>query len=62
MRIDGSLELDNEFASIHKMGAKVQQLDACNGWTFWHYEQDGKWLQIDEIRKNYRKTVLAAGA
>ena len=62
VRIDGSLELNNEFASIHKMGAKVQELDACNGWTFWHYEVDGKWLQIDEIRKTYRKTVLAAGA
>ena len=62
VRIDGSLELNSEFASIHKMGAKVQELDACNGWTFWHYEVDGKWLQIDEIRKTYRKTVLAAGA
>ena len=62
VRIDGSLELNNEFASIHKMGAKVQELDACNGWTFWHYEVDGKWQQIDEIRKTYRKTVLAAGA
>ncbi len=62
VRIDGSLELNNEFASIHKMGAKVQELDACNGWTFWHYEVDGKWLQIDEIRSTYRKTVLAAGA
>ena len=62
VRIDGSLELNNEFASIHKMGAKVQELDACNGWTFWHYEVDGKWQQIDEIRTTYRKTVLAAGA
>lgn len=62
VRIDGSLERDGEFASIHKMGAKVQELDACNGWTFWNYSDNGKWQQIDELRKTYRKTVLSAGA
>ncbi len=62
VRIDGSLEHDDETASIHKMGAKVQELDACNGWTFWHYEQGGKLLPIDTLRKTYRQTVLAAGA
>ena len=24
--------------SIHKIGALVQGLPACNGWTFWHFE------------------------
>lgn len=62
VRIDGSLERDKETASIHKMGAKVQELDACNGWTFWHYEEAGKWLPIDDLRKTYRETVLGAGA
>ncbi len=62
VRIDGSLELDGETASIHKMGAKVQGLDACNGWTFWHTEEAGNLTQIDEIRKRYRSEVLAAGA
>lgn len=62
VRIDGSLEKDGESASIHRMGAKVQELDACNGWTFWHYEDAGKLLQIDEIRKKYRQEVLPAGA
>ena len=62
VRLDGSLEMDGESASIHRMGAKVQGLDACNGWTFWHYEDAGKLLQIDEIRKKYRKEVLPAGA
>ncbi|MCP4181891.1 MAG: modification methylase, partial [Hyphomicrobiales bacterium] len=51
-----------ESASIHKMGAMVQTLDACNGWTFWHFEQDGNWLPIDALRKTYRETVLNAGA
>lgn len=62
VRIDGSLQLENETASIHKMGAKVQNLDACNGWTFWHYREKGKWLPIDALRKTYRETVLGAGA
>lgn len=62
VRLDGSLEMNGESASIHRMGAKVQGLDACNGWTFWHYEEAGKLLQIDEIRKKYRKEVLPAGA
>ncbi len=62
VRIDGSLECNSEFASIHKMGAIVQTLDACNGWTFWHFEQDGNWLPIDALRKTYRETVLNAGA
>lgn len=62
VRIDGSLELDGETASIHRMGAKVQGLDACNGWTFWHFKQGAKLVQIDEIRKTYRTEVMAAGA
>ncbi|MCB1438666.1 MAG: site-specific DNA-methyltransferase [Nitratireductor sp.] len=62
VRLDGSLERDGEAASIHKMGAKVQELDACNGWTFWHYA-DGKDLKpIDELRSRYRSEVMAAGA
>jgi len=61
VRIDGSLEMNGEAASIHKMGARVQELDACNGWTFWHFKDGDKLSQIDEIRKRYRKEVLAAG-
>ncbi len=62
VRVDGSLERGTHTASIHKMGASVQQLDACNGWTFWHYKHAGKWQPIDALRKNYRETVLSAGA
>ena len=62
VRLDGSLEMAGESASIHRMGAKVQELDACNGWTFWHYEDGGKLFQIDEIRTRYRTEVLSAGA
>ncbi len=62
VRIDGSLEREGETASIHKMGAKVQSLDACNGWTFWHVKQGKHWVVIDTLRKQYREEVLAAGA
>ena len=62
VRIDGSLELEGETASIHRMGAKVQGLDACNGWTFWHTKEGNKLVQIDEIRKTYRSEVMRAGA
>ncbi len=38
VRADGTLVSDGEAGSIHRVGARVQGLDACNGWTFWHYE------------------------
>jgi len=62
VRVDGSLEHDQETASIHRMGAKVQGLDACNGWTFWHFKDGRKLKPIDDLRKAYRAEVLAAGA
>ena len=36
VRIDGSLISNNSKGSIHSVGAEVQGLQACNGWTFWH--------------------------
>ncbi len=60
VRIDGSLECQDESASIHRMGAKVQGLDACNGWTFWHVKQGDELTCIDELRDAYRKQHLAA--
>ncbi|MGI9352642.1 MAG: site-specific DNA-methyltransferase [Rhizobiaceae bacterium] len=62
VRIDGSLEHEGETASIHRMGAKVQGLDACNGWTFWHVIDGKTWKPIDELRKTYRREVMQAGA
>lgn len=55
VRIDGSLEHKGENASIHRMGAKVQGLDACNGWTFWHVRFGNKLTCIDDLRTEYRK-------
>lgn len=42
--------------SIHKVGATVQGLPACNGWTFWHFESDSKknLAPIDLLRQRIR--------
>ncbi len=40
--------------SIHKVGALVQGLPACNGWTFWHAERGGKLVCIDDFRTKMR--------
>ena len=40
----------------------VQGLDACNGWTFWHYERAGGLTQIDELRRIVRVGMEKAGA
>ena len=40
--------------SIHKVGALVQGAEACNGWTYWHFERDGARRPIDELRAKVR--------
>jgi modification methylase len=50
---DGTLDRDGEQGSIHKTGAAVQGAPACNGWTFWHYEEGGALLPIDTLRQRY---------
>ena len=45
--------------SIHRVGAAVQGLEACNGWTFWHVEADGKLAPIDTLRSTLRRTMAA---
>ena len=62
VRADGTLAVNGEAGSIHRMGALVQGLDACNGWSFWHYERVGGLNQIDELRKIARLGMERAGA
>jgi modification methylase len=62
VRADGTLDVGGEAGSIHRMGAMVQGLDACNGWTFWHYERVGGLTPIDELRRIARLGMLRAGA
>ncbi len=54
VRADGTLVCADATGSIHQMGAHVQGLDACNGWTFWHYEHKGSLVSIDVLRQRLR--------
>ncbi len=54
VRADGSLVCADATGSIHKIAAHVQGLSACNGWTFWHFEADGKPVPIDLLRQKLR--------
>jgi modification methylase len=54
VRADGTLVTSDATGSIHQMGAHVQGLDACNGWTFWQYEHKGALVPIDVLRQRLR--------
>ncbi len=54
VRADGSLAMDGKTGSIHQLGAAAQSLPSCNGWTFWHTEEAGVLVSIDEKRADYR--------
>ena len=47
---DGTLRCGDIQGSIHQVGAAVQNAPSCNGWTFWHTEQDGVLAAIDRLR------------
>ena len=61
VRADGSLVTDGRTGahegSIHKVGAAVQGAPACNGWTFWHFDAEGKAISIDVLRQQLRAEV-----
>jgi len=59
VRADGSLASGSHAGSIHKVGALVQGLEACNGWTYWHYEEAGTRKPIDALRETLRGTTAA---
>lgn len=61
VRADGTIVVGGEAGSIHMMGRKVQGLESCNGWTFWHYEIDGKLKLIDELRGVIREQMTKTG-
>ena len=64
VRADGSIAIKgNDGAtvqgSIHKIGAHVQQAQACNGWTYWHYEEKTGLKPIDFLREKMRARMKA---
>lgn len=48
---DGTLVSGNQRGSIHKLGAMLTNAPSCNGWTFWYFERDGQYVQIDVLRQ-----------
>ena len=57
VRADGTLASGSEAGSIHRVGARVQGLDACNGWTFWHYADGAELMPIDALRAVIRSEM-----
>jgi modification methylase len=61
VRADGNLVARNHSGdhkgSIHKVGAALQGLPSCNGWTFWHFENKGKTWPIDVLRQEIRSQL-----
>jgi modification methylase len=62
VRADGTLRAGTHVGSIHRVGALVQGLDACNGWTFWHYPEEGTLAPIDNLRAAVRRDMVMVGA
>jgi modification methylase len=58
VRADGTLVCAGATGSIHQIGAHVQGLDACNGWTFWQYETGGTLVPIDVLRQRLRAELV----
>jgi modification methylase len=53
VRADGSIACGGHTGSIHKVGAALQNAPSCNGWTFWHVEQDGGLAALDSLRQRH---------
>jgi modification methylase len=63
VRADGSLLTKNkETGSIHVLGAKLQGLPSCNGWSFWHVERNGKPVLIDILREKVRAEIYSSNS
>jgi len=58
VRADASIEMAGEAGSIHRIGALVQGAPTCNGWAFWHFEEEeGGLAPLDALRQRYLLTI-----
>jgi modification methylase len=57
VRAEGTVSTGPIAGSIHKIGALAQGLPACNGWTFWHCEREGRLQPIDTLRSIARASL-----
>ncbi len=54
VRADGSIATEDSTGSIHQIGAEVQGAPACNGWTYWHFQEKDTLVPIDLLRQKIR--------
>jgi modification methylase len=59
VRADGSIASKSASGSIHKVGALVQNAEACNGWTYWHVRRGPNLVPIDILRQQVRGELAA---
>jgi modification methylase len=62
VRADGTLAMEAGSlapGSIHQLGARVQGAPSCNGWTYWHVEDQGRLVPLDAMRQQYRSALAA---
>jgi len=62
VKADGTLAVPGSQGSIHRLGAVVQGKTACNGWTFWHYDEGGALHPIDMLRDRAKAALGLVGA
>jgi modification methylase len=61
VRADGSIASKDHSGSIHKVGAHVQNAEACNGWTYWHVQRGPNLVPIDLLRQQLRGEMAKVG-
>ncbi len=58
---DGSLQAGELRGSIHRLGAQLAHLPACNGWENWYYRDErGELVVIDRLREQVRGETSAS--
>lgn len=63
VRADGSIQTATHHGSIHQVGAKLQGIPSCNGWTFWHIltkktkKNDSELIALDKFREQLKQQL-----
>ena len=58
VRSDGTVKSEQMEGSIHQVGAAAQNAPACNGWVYWHFENEKHELVcIDTLREQLRSEL-----
>jgi modification methylase len=60
VRADGTISIGAITGSVHKIGALVKGVPACNGWTFWQFARGGRYQPIDAMRSLARASLRRA--